>query len=123
MNQEERNRKRRQRIRHQIRKKISGTAEKPRMVVYRSAKHIYAQLIDDLNGKTLVTVSSRSKDVEGKAGESKGKMELCKIVGKLTAEKAVSQNISAVVFDRNGFLYHGRVKAVAEGAREGGLKF
>ncbi|MBX7042270.1 MAG: 50S ribosomal protein L18 [Ignavibacteria bacterium] len=123
MNQNTRSQKRRERIRHQIRKKISGTPDKPRMVVYRSANHIYAQLVDDLNGRTLLSVSSKSKDIAGRSAEAKGKLEISKLVGKAAAEKAVSQNISTVVFDRNGFLYHGRVKAVADGAREGGLKF
>jgi large subunit ribosomal protein L18 len=123
MNQKVRSEKRKQRIRHQIRKKISGTPDKPRMVVYRSANHIYAQLIDDLNGKTLLSVSTKSKDLADKLSEAKGKIEISKLVGKIAAEKAASQSISAVVFDRNGFLYHGRVKALADGAREGGLKF
>ncbi len=123
MNQKVRAQKRKQRIRHQIRKKVSGTPDKPRMVVYRSIGHIYAQLVDDANGRTLLTVSSKSKDISDKLGEAKGKLEISKLVGKVAAEKAASQNISAVVFDRNGFLYHGRVKALADGAREGGLKF
>jgi large subunit ribosomal protein L18 len=123
MNKVDRSNKRRARIKHQIRKKVKGTAEKPRMVVYRSLNHIYAQLIDDNNGKTIFSVSSKSKDVGEKLGEAKGRIEMSKLVGKLTAEKAISQNISSVIFDRNGFLFHGRVKAVADGAREGGLKF
>ena len=123
MNQKVRSQKRRERIRHQIRKKVSGTAEKPRMVVYRSLNHIYAQLIDDISGKTLLTVSSKSKELAEKVAEAKGKLELSKLVGKVAAEKAAEKNISAVIFDRNGFLYHGRVKALADGAREGGLKF
>lgn len=123
MNQLERSRKRKQRIKHQLRKKISGTPEVPRMSVYRSANHIYAQFIDDVNGKTLLTVASNSKEVSGKISEVKGKIEKSKLVGKIAAEKAVSSNISKVVFDRNGFLYHGRIKALADGAREGGLKF
>jgi large subunit ribosomal protein L18 len=123
MNKVDRSNKRRARIKHQIRKKVKGTAEKPRMVVYRSLNHIYAQLIDDNNGKTIFSVSSKSKDVGEKLGEAKGRIEMSKLVGKLTAEKAISQNILSVIFDRNGFLFHGRVKAVADGAREGGLKF
>lgn len=123
MNKVDRSNKRRARIKHQIRKKVKGTAEKPRMVVYRSLNHIYAQLIDDNNGKTIFSVSSKSKDVGEKLGEAKGRIEMSKLVGKLTDEKAISQNILSVIFDRNGFLFHGRVKAVADGAREGGLKF
>ncbi len=123
MNKVDRSSKRRFRIKHQIRKKVKGSAEKPRMVVYRSLNHIYAQLIDDISGKTLFSVSSKSKDLAGSKEDLKGRIELSKMVGKLAAEKAKSQNISSVIFDRNGFLYHGRVKAVADGAREGGLKF
>jgi large subunit ribosomal protein L18 len=123
MNQIEKSKKRRERIRFQIRKKLRGTSEKPRLVVYRSALHIYAQLIDDVNSKTLVSVSTKSKDVIEKISGVKGKIEKSKIVGKLAAEKAKSTNINQVVFDRNGYLYHGRVKALAEGAREGGLNF
>lgn len=123
MNQKEKAKKRRERIRYQIRKNIKGTSDKPRMVVYRSANHIYAQIIDDLNGKTILSVSTKSKDITGKLIEAKGKIEVSKLIGKTAAEKALSQNISSVVFDRNGYLYHGRVKALADGAREGGLKF
>ncbi len=123
MNQIQKSKKRDQRIRHQIRKKISGTNEIPRMTVHRSANHIYAQFVDDVNGRTLLTVSSRAKDVSEKIAGVKGKIEKSKIVGKLAAEKAASSKISKVVFDRNGYLYHGRVKALADGAREGGLKF
>lgn len=123
MNQIERSKQRRDRIRHQIRKKLTGTSERPRMVVYRSASHIYAQLIDDVNSKTLLTVSTKSKDVSDKITGVKGKIEKSKIVGKLAAEKALSNNIKSVLFDRNGYLYHGRVKALADGAREGGLNF
>ncbi|MBL8008072.1 MAG: 50S ribosomal protein L18 [Ignavibacteria bacterium] len=123
MNQIQKQQKRKARIRHQIRKKLSGTTERPRLVVYRSLDHIYAQLIDDVNAKTLLTVSTKSKDVAEKIATVKGKIEKSKIVGKITAEKAVSNNINSVVFDRNGYLYHGRVKALADGAREGGLKF
>ncbi|MBS1551265.1 MAG: 50S ribosomal protein L18 [Bacteroidetes bacterium] len=123
MNQIQKSQKRRARIRYQIRKKLRGTPERPRLVVYRSLDHIYAQLIDDVNARTLLTVSTKSKDVTDKISSAKGKIEKSKIVGKITAEKAVSGNISSVVFDRNGYLYHGRVKALADGAREGGLKF
>jgi large subunit ribosomal protein L18 len=111
---------RRLRIKRRIRKVVSGTAERPRMSVFRSNKEIYAQLIDDQNGKTLVSASSREKDLAGQKGN---KVEIAKQVGKLAAEKAVKEGIDQVSFDRNGYLYHGRVKALAEGAREGGLKF
>jgi len=114
---------RRQRIKHQIRKKVKGTPDRPRLVVYRSLKNIYAQLIDDVNARTLVTVSTKSKEISEKLGSVKGNIEKSKLIGKLTAEKALSGNIRTVIFDRNGYLYHGRVKALAEGAREGGLNF
>ena len=105
----------RQRIQKRIRKKINGTAEKPRLAVYRSNKSIYAQLIDDVNGRTLAAASSKESGATGK------KVDQSKTVGKLIAEKALAANIKNVVFDRGGYLYHGRVKAVADGAREGGL--
>lgn len=114
---------RRQRIKTKIKRKIKGSNERPRLVVFRSLKHTYAQLIDDENSKTLLSVSSNDKDISLKFKNIKSKVEKSKIVGKITAEKAVSQNYSKVVFDRNGYLYHGRVKALAEGAREGGLIF
>ncbi|MBE2256378.1 MAG: 50S ribosomal protein L18 [Ignavibacteria bacterium] len=115
--------KRRERIRYKIRKKVSGTSVKPRLVVYRSAKHIYAQLVDDLSSKTLYGTGSNSKSMQEKLASVKGNVEISKYIGKLIAEKAKDLNISEVVFDRNGYLYHGRVKALADGAREGGLKF
>lgn len=104
-----------------IRKKIAGAAERPRLSIFRSVNHLYAQLINDQDGKTLVSVSTISKDFTNKknAGNVAGAKEL----GKLIAQKALGQKIEQVVFDRGGFLYHGRVKAFAEGAREGGLKF
>ncbi|WMJ75238.1 50S ribosomal protein L18 [Cytophagaceae bacterium ABcell3] len=109
---------RRLKIRRSIRKKVSGTGNKPRLSVYRSNKGIYAQIIDDLKGHTLVSASV------SELSNSKGtKVELSKGVGQLLAEKAVSNGISEVIFDRGGYLYHGRVKALADGAREGGLKF
>lgn len=114
-------RERRIRIKKRIRKTITGTSEKPRMSVFRSNKQMYVQLIDDLKGHTLVSVSSKSKDPAEK--QEINKTEQAKLVGKLIAEKSLSQGISQVVFDRNGCLYHGRVKALAEAAREGGLKF
>jgi len=115
--------KRRLRIKRQIRKKISGTAEKPRLVVYRSLKGIYGQLIDDKTGTTITSVSSNSKDLAGKLTDVKGKTDKAKEAGKALAAVAKEKNITSVVFDRNGYLYHGRVKAFADGAREGGLIF
>lgn len=123
MNQIQKSQKRRARVRFQIRKKLRGTPERPRLVVYRSLDHIYAQIVDDVNAKTLLTVSTKSKDVADKLTSIKGKIEKSKLVGKLAGEKAVSNNIKTIVFDRNGYLYHGRVKALADGAREGGLNF
>lgn len=106
--------------RHQrVRKNISGTAERPRLNVFRSAKHIYAQIIDDVKGVTLVAASSMDKDFEGYGGNIDG----AAAVGKKIAEKALAAGIKAVVFDRGGYVYHGRVAALAEGAREGGLEF
>ena len=114
---------RREKIKLKIRKRISGTPEKPRLVVFRSLNHIYAQLIDDVNHRTLLSVNSVNKDVQAALSKEKTKISRSKILGKLIAEKAKSGKIETVVFDRNGYLYHGRVKAVADGAREGGLKF
>lgn len=102
-----------------VRSKISGTPERPRLNVFRSAKHIYAQLIDDVNGVTLASASTMEKGFEGFGGNC----EAAKAVGKKLAEVAVEKGITDVVFDRSGYLYHGRVKALAEGARESGLKF
>jgi large subunit ribosomal protein L18 len=111
--------KRRAKIKRRIRKKISGTAQLPRLTVFRSNKQIYAQLIDDVNGLTLASASSYNN----KATEKLAKVAQAAIVGKEVAEKAVKVGIQAVVFDRNGYLYHGRVKSLADSAREGGLKF
>ena len=109
---------RRQRIRFRIRKTISGTATNPRLSVFRSNKEIYAQLIDDVNGVTLLAASSREKEIE------KGtNVEVASAVGKLVAEKALKAGIETVTFDRGGYLYHGRIKSLAEGARAAGLKF
>jgi large subunit ribosomal protein L18 len=110
----------RQKIRYRIRKKVVGTAVKPRLAVYRSNADIYAQLIDDDNGVTLVAASSRDKDI---AAQKITKIEKSKLVGASIATKAIALGLSACVFDRGGNLYHGRVKSVAEGAREGGLQF
>jgi len=109
---------RRTRIRRSIRKKLAGTAERPRLSVFRSNKSIYTQLIDDVNGHTLVSASLKDIDAEKFINQ-----ELSKQVGAKLAERAKEKGIDKVVFDRNGFLYHGNIKAVAEGAREGGLQF
>jgi large subunit ribosomal protein L18 len=111
---------RRQRLRFRIRKTVSGTPERPRLAVFRSNKEIYAQIIDDVNGKTLAAASSRDKDIQS---AKVSKSEAAKLVGKAIAEKALKAGIDAISFDRGGNLYHGRVKSLAEGAREGGLKF
>ena len=105
-----------------IRTKIYGIPERPRLSVFRSSKHIYAQVIDDLNGVTLVTVSTLHPEIREQE-KVKGKMEDAKRVGKMIAHKAKAQGITKVVFDRNGFLYHGRVRALATAAREAGLEF
>jgi len=111
---------RRDRIKMGIRKRLSGSSTRPRLSVYRSNKGIYAQIIDDVSGKTLVSASSLSKDFNAEKGT---KVDQSVAVGKLVAEKAIAAGIKDVVFDRNGYLYHGRVKSLAEGAREGGLNF
>jgi large subunit ribosomal protein L18 len=118
-----RNNDSRLRSKTKIRKKISGTPECPRLTVYRSLDNIYAQLVDDSTGSTLVAASSLSKEVVEDLKAVKGKISKCKLVGKLVAQKAIEKKISSVVFDRNGYRYHGRVQALADGAREGGLKF
>ena len=102
-----------------VRSKISGTAERPRLDVFRSNSHIYAQLIDDVNGVTLAAAGSNEKDFEANGGNCEGARK----VGQLIAERAAGKGITEVVFDRGGYIYHGRVKELAEGAREGGLKF
>jgi large subunit ribosomal protein L18 len=107
----------RTRVRYRIRKKVSGVADKPRLSVYRSNREIYCQLIDDVNGVTLASASSKGMKVSGT------KIAMAAEVGKLLASKATSAGISKVVFDRGGYLYHGRVKSLADGAREGGLIF
>ncbi|RKW57209.1 large subunit ribosomal protein L18 [[Eubacterium] yurii] len=105
-----------------VRKKISGTAERPRLSVYKSAKNIYAQLIDDINRTTLVAASTIDKEID-LGGVYGGNKDAAKKVGELIAKKAVAKGISEVVFDRGGYLYHGRVRELAEAAREAGLKF
>ncbi|MFQ5705834.1 MAG: 50S ribosomal protein L18 [bacterium] len=105
------------------RKKITGTAQRPRLIVFRSSKNIYAQLFDDVKGQALTGVSTLTPDLQDSVVKAANKTEASKVVGKAIADKAKSLKVKAVVFDRNGYLYHGRVKAVAEGARENGLKF
>ena len=110
---------RRQRIKYRIRKRLSGSGERPRMTVYRSNKQIYVQLVDDVTGETLVSASSKEKEI---ATKKVNKIDQAKLVGKRLAEKAKEKGIESVVFDRNGYLYHGRVKNLADAARESGLK-
>ncbi|PLY01882.1 MAG: 50S ribosomal protein L18 [Desulfuromonas sp.] len=105
-----------------VRKKVRGTTEQPRLSVFRSGKHIYAQIIEDVNGNTLAAASTMSKAVT-QGVKYTGNVEAAKAVGKAIAEQALSKNIKQVVFDRNGFLYHGRVKALGDAAREAGLSF
>jgi len=113
------NTRRRKKIHLRVRQKIAGTAQKPRLNIYRSNKYIYGQLIDDENGHTIAAASSLESSLANKGSKS----EQAKEVGKLLAERAKAENIEKIVFDRGGYLYHGRVKAFAEGAREGGLHF
>jgi large subunit ribosomal protein L18 len=111
---------RRQRIKNRIRKVVSGTDARPRLSVFRSNKEIYAQIVDDITGKTISAASSRDKDISSVKGT---KTEVAALVGKSVAEKALKAGIETISFDRGGYLYHGRVKSLAEGAREAGLKF
>lgn len=111
---------RRQRIKNRIRKTVSGTESRPRLSVFRSNKEIYAQIVDDVTGKTIAAASSRDKDISDANGN---KSEIATLVGKAIGEKAKSAGVEAISFDRGGYLYHGRVKSLAEGAREAGLKF
>jgi large subunit ribosomal protein L18 len=108
----------RQRVHKRIRRRLSGTTERPRLAVFRSLSHIYAQVIDDTKGRTLVAASSNEKN-----GVDGGNLAGAKAIGKLVAERAQANGVSTVVFDRGGYLYHGRVKALADAAREAGLKF
>lgn len=110
----------RQKIRYRIRKKVAGTSQKPRLAVFRSNTEIYVQLIDDVTGTTLAAASSKDKEI---AAQKVTKVEKSKLVGQAIARKATELKITSVVFDRGGNLYHGRVKSVADGAREGGLQF
>jgi large subunit ribosomal protein L18 len=111
----------RTRIRKRIRRKINGTAEKPRLAVFRSNRQIYVQVVDDQKGNTLLSVSSKEKEIASKTGIKK--TEQAKLVGKSLAAKCLEKGIENVVFDRSGYKYHGRVKSLADAAREGGLKF
>jgi large subunit ribosomal protein L18 len=113
----------RQRLKGHIRLRLAGTTERPRLTVYRSLRHVYAQIVDDSQGKTVLSVSDLSKELKDQSKDAKGQILLGKLVGQLTAKKALEKNIKEVVFDRNGYRYHGVVKAMADGAREGGLKF
>jgi len=112
----------RRRRKKRVSAKVSGTPERPRVCIFKSARHIYAQVIDDSRGHTLAAASTQSPEMRS-SERSQGKMEMARRVGALIAEKALSRQIQRVVFDRNGFLYHGRVKALAEAAREKGLEF
>ena len=114
---------RRATIKHRVRMKIAGTTVRPRLTVYRSLHHLYAQLVDDSKGKTLVSTSTLSKELREALKGVKAKKEIAKRVGMDVAKKAVALNVKKVVFDRNGYLYHGIVKAMADGAREAGLEF
>ena len=111
---------RRQRIKNRIRKVVSGTESRPRLSVFRSNKEIYAQVVDDVTGKTIAAASSRDKDISSTKGT---KTEVAALVGKSVGEKAVKAGVETISFDRGGYLYHGRVKSLADGAREAGLKF
>ncbi|MGH2567319.1 MAG: 50S ribosomal protein L18 [Bacteroidota bacterium] len=114
---------RRLKKRFRIRKKIVGTGDCPRLTVYRSLGHIYAQMVDDTTGRTVVSASTLSKQIREQVKSVRNRSAVAKMVGKLAGELALEKKIQRVVFDRNGYLYHGRVKAVADGAREAGLKF
>ena len=107
------------RIHKRIRRRVAGTQDRPRLAIFRSVNHIYAQVIDDQQGHTLVAAASTEKDMRGKGGNVEG----AKLIGKAVAERAKEKGISKVVFDRGGYLYHGRVKALADAAREAGLEF
>jgi large subunit ribosomal protein L18 len=113
----------RRRVKGHIRLTVTGTTERPRLTVYRSLRHVYAQIVDDSTGKTLVSASDLAKALKQEFQSVKGQRAISKKVGELTAKLALEKNISQVVFDRNGYIYHGVVKALADGARAGGLKF
>jgi large subunit ribosomal protein L18 len=112
----------RNRIKRHIRLRLAGTPERPRLTVFKSIRHVYVQIVDDTTGKTLLTVSDLSKELRGEFKELKGQTAVAKKVGQLAGRAALDKKITAVVFDRNGYLYHGVVKALADGAREAGLK-
>ena len=114
---------RREKIKRRMRDKIQGTSDRPRITVYKSLKAIHANLVDDTTGKTILGVSSLSKQIRSDIQKVKGRVEVARIVGQTLGKEAKKRNIEQVVFDRSGYLYHGRVKAFAEGAREAGLKF
>jgi len=117
-------RKRLRLMRHKrLRKRISGTPERPRLSVYRSEKHIYAQIIDDTKGETLVAASTVEKELRDKLNQKTWNVQAAKEVGKIIAERATAKGITEIVFDRGGYKYHGRIKALADSARESGLKF
>jgi large subunit ribosomal protein L18 len=113
---------RRKRIQHRIRKVVNGTPERPRLAVFRSNKQIYVQFINDIDGVTITSASSRDKEIVEECKDKPG-IEVAKVVGKLAARRAIEKGISEVSFDRGGYLYHGRVKSLADAAREGGLRF
>lgn len=115
--------KRYDRRNRRVRKNIVGSMERPRLTIFRSAEHIYAQIIDDASARTIASASTVDRDVKAKLTTGMTKTDKCKVVGLVLAERAKAASVSAVAFDRNGFLYHGRVKALAEAAREGGLDF
>jgi len=109
-------------IKYRIKKKVKGTPERPRLVVFKSLKHIYVQVVDDVNGRTLASASTLDKDCKSKV-KTGGNIEAAKVVGDVIAQRLKEQGTESIVFDRGGYLYHGRVKAIAEAARAGGLKF
>lgn len=115
--------KRYERRNRRVRKNITGTTERPRLTVFRSAEHIYAQIIDDTTARTIASASTTDREVKAKFAGGMSKSDKCKLVGQVLAERAKSAKVNSVAFDRNGFLYHGRIKALAEAAREGGLDF
>ena len=113
----------RQRIHRRIRKKVAGTADRPRLTIHFSGKHVYAQVIDDDSGRTVVSASTRESGVVGKGSKAAANRANAEVVGKAIAERLLAKKTDAVVFDRGGYIYHGKVKALADAAREGGLKF
>ncbi len=123
MNRIEQKNERRARRKRGIRKHIFGTPERYRLTIFRSLNHIYAQIIDDTQNRTVVSASTLDKELTGGLASAEGKIERSKLVGTLLAQRAAAANVSTVVFDRNGYLYHGRIKALADAAREAGLSF